>query len=122
MMAGMAPSADRPLAQLLEDVAAATPAPGGGSAAAWTAALAAALVEMSARLTLSRAELAERHPRMTELCERAHELRVVALELGERELTSYAPVLEALRLPREDPQRPVRVDAARSSPHWPPSW
>jgi methenyltetrahydrofolate cyclohydrolase len=46
--------------------------------------------------------------------ERAGLLRTRALELAEVELHAFEPVLEALRLPREDPERTARVDAARS--------
>ncbi len=74
--------ADQPLAEFLEAVAAATPAPGGGSSAAVTCALAAALVEMAARL-------AGRDPG------RLGSLRARALDLAEEELHSYAPVLSA---------------------------
>ena len=74
----------QPLEEFLASVAEATPAPGGGSSAAVGAALAAALVEMAARLA-SAAEAAER----------AADLRGRALRLADRELTSYAPVLEA---------------------------
>ena len=73
--------ADRPLASLLEEFAASTPAPGGGSAAACACALAAALVEMAAALEGSGEG------------ERMRILREHALELAERELSSYAPVL-----------------------------
>ncbi len=45
---------------------------------------------------------------------RAGELRTRALELAEIELHAYEPVLEALRLPREDPERAARVSAAQS--------
>jgi formiminotetrahydrofolate cyclodeaminase len=45
---------------------------------------------------------------------RADELRARALELAEIELYAYAPVLEALRLPRNDPERADLVDAART--------
>jgi methenyltetrahydrofolate cyclohydrolase len=44
---------------------------------------------------------------------RAGELRARALELAEIELHAYEPVLEALRMPREDPERSARVSAAR---------
>ena len=44
---------------------------------------------------------------------RARELRARALELAEIELHAYEPVLEALRLPREDPERADRIRAAR---------
>lgn len=74
--------ADQPLAEFLERVAAATPAPGGGSSVAVTCALAAALVEMAARLGGRDAE-------------RLRALRERALELAQEELSSYAPVLAA---------------------------
>jgi methenyltetrahydrofolate cyclohydrolase len=74
----------QPLDEFLADVAAATPAPGGGSSAAFTAALAAALVEMAARLAS-----------MEDAPEQASELRARALRLADEELKSYAPVLVA---------------------------
>jgi methenyltetrahydrofolate cyclohydrolase len=89
------------LASFLDDVAAATPAPGGGTSAAFALALGAALVEMAASLA-GEAEAASR----------ARGLRAEALELAERELSSYAPVLEAARLPREDPSRAERLEEA----------
>jgi formiminotetrahydrofolate cyclodeaminase len=72
---------NRVLGELLDEIAAATPAPGGGSTAALACALAAALVEMSA---------GPPH-------ERAAALQARALELAEADLDSYAPVLEAQR-------------------------
>jgi methenyltetrahydrofolate cyclohydrolase len=93
------PLADQPLATLLAQIAAATPAPGGGSTAAVACALAAALVEMSA---------GPPH-------ERAATLQARALELAEEDLSSYARVLDADRLPAEDPTRLERVRAALSA-------
>ena len=94
----MPPLADRPLAALLGEIAAATPAPGGGSTAAVACALAAALVEMSAP------------PH-----ERAAALRARALELADEDLSSFGPVLEAQRLPAGDASRPERLRAALSA-------
>lgn len=48
------------------------------------------------------------------LAHRVRELRARALELAEVELHAYEPVLEALRLPRHDPERAAHVDAART--------
>jgi formiminotetrahydrofolate cyclodeaminase len=45
---------------------------------------------------------------------RAGRLRTRSLELAEIELHAYEPVLEALRLPREDPGRADRVSAAQT--------
>jgi methenyltetrahydrofolate cyclohydrolase len=44
----------------------------------------------------------------------ASQLRARALQLAERELTAYVPVLEATRLPKEDPTRAGKLDAALS--------
>lgn len=95
--------ADHSLHDLLEQVAAERPAPGGGSSAAWACALGAGLVEMAAGFA-----------DMGEMRTRAGELRARALQLAERELHSYEPVLEALRLPADDAGRAARVDAALS--------
>ena len=96
----MAALADQRLADLLDAVAAPTPAPGGGSCAGIVCALAAALVEMAAGIGDGAGAGS------------ARALRARALELAERELTSYAPVLEARRLPADDPARPARIAAA----------
>jgi formiminotetrahydrofolate cyclodeaminase len=106
--------ADRSLGQVLDQVAADSAAPGGGSSCALTCALAAGLVEMTAGLTLSRREYAARHQRMTQIRARAAQLRTEALALAELELHVYGAVLEALRVPEDDPGRAARVDAALS--------
>jgi methenyltetrahydrofolate cyclohydrolase len=77
------------LSNFIESVAEPTPAPGGGSTAGVTAALAAALVEMSAGIAKNAAAVSS-----------ASALRREALVLAEQELSSYAPVLEA-RTPSE---------------------
>jgi methenyltetrahydrofolate cyclohydrolase len=87
--------------RFLEAVASDAPAPGGGSSSAVAAALAAALVEMSARLA-----------GRTDAVEGAGELRRRALELAEEELTSYAPVLAA----RTDEKRSAALAAASVAP------
>jgi formiminotetrahydrofolate cyclodeaminase len=93
---------EQPLASFLDEVAQATPAPGGGTSAALALALGAALVEMSAGLAGDAAAAS-----------RAGDLRARALELAERDLTSFAPVLEAARLPRDDPSRAARLEEAQ---------
>jgi glutamate formiminotransferase / formiminotetrahydrofolate cyclodeaminase len=90
---------DQTLAAYLEAVAEATPAPGAGSVCAVTCALAAGLVEMAAGIGDGDLD----GPRAA---------RARALELAEVELGSYAAVLEAMRLPRDDPRRGRRVEAA----------
>ncbi|HEY6776835.1 MAG TPA: cyclodeaminase/cyclohydrolase family protein [Thermoleophilaceae bacterium] len=104
--------AEQPLGRFLEDVAAARPAPGGGTSAGCACALAAALVEMAA--CLARERVPEDGPA------RARALRERALELAERELSSYEPVLAALRIPADDPMRERRVEAALAEASRPP--
>jgi methenyltetrahydrofolate cyclohydrolase len=106
--------ADRPLGQLLEQVAAESPSPGGGSSCALACAMAAGLVEMSAGFTLAREEYAERHARMADVRARAGELRARVLALAEEELHVYEAVLEVLRQPPEEPGRAERLDVALS--------
>jgi methenyltetrahydrofolate cyclohydrolase len=91
----------RALRELLDEVAARTPAPGGGTSAAWATAIAAALVEMAAAFAEDGDSGA-----------RAAELRMRALELAEKELHSYEPVLEARRLPDGEPGKQERVREA----------
>jgi len=91
----------QPLEAFLAAVAEATPAPGGGSSAGVAAALAAALVEMSARLASS-----------DRAADQASALRARALRLAEEEMTSYAPVLEA----RNEHERELALAAASEPP------
>ena len=97
----MADLSKQPLDEFLASVADATPAPGGGSSAAVTAALAAALVEMSAGLASAEGTV-----------EQARALRARALRLGQEELSSYAPVLEA----RDEHERELALAAASEPP------
>lgn len=102
---------DRPLREVLDGVAAATPAPGGGSSAAVVCALAAGLVQMVAGLTLAHDDA---DGELRRLHDRAAVLRDAAAALGELELRAYAPVLAAMRRSVDDPERPAALDAALS--------
>lgn len=95
------------LSELTDQLAARTPAPGGGTAIAVSCALAAGLVEMAAAFSPA--------PESGGVMARAGELRAQALALAEQELDSYRPVLEALAIPKSEPSRGERLTAARSS-------
>jgi formiminotetrahydrofolate cyclodeaminase len=69
---------------------------------------------MAAAFGRSREDLAPAHKRLGEIETRADAVRDEALTLGERELTSYGPVLAALRLAAADPSRPARLADALS--------
>jgi len=102
-----APLAELPLGEVLERVAARTPAPGAGSSLAMTCALAAALAEMAARFDRSDGAAAR--------IARAQDLRAWALALVETERHAYGPVLAALRGDRADPEREARIARARAT-------
>lgn len=90
----MTPSPDylrQPLGEFLDSVAAAEPAPGGGSVAAVSVALAAALSGMAARLS------ADHIPEAAELTGRADELRHRAASLAQADAEAYGKVLAAGR-------------------------
>jgi methenyltetrahydrofolate cyclohydrolase len=97
---------DQPLHSFLDQLAARTPAPGGGGAAAITAAMAAGLVAMAARFSETRLRDAG------DLAERADELRRRAADLAEEDARAYAAVLEARRGSWDDAQRRERVGEA----------
>ena len=105
----MDPLSKQPLEEFLSNVAAATPAPGGGSSAAVSAALAAALVEMAASVPSSQAGGASR---AGHAAERSGALRERALRLAQEEMSSYAPVLEA----RDEHERELALAAACEPP------
>ncbi|MBV9817224.1 MAG: cyclodeaminase/cyclohydrolase family protein [Solirubrobacterales bacterium] len=107
MEAGAGGLAELRTSELLDRVAARTPAPGGGTVAALSCSLAASLLQMSAAF--------DETPMGAASGVRADALRGRALELAERELGSYQPVLEALALPIADPSREERLAAARSA-------
>ena len=92
---------DEPLDALLAAFADRTPSPGGGAAAGIGCALGAALAEMGARFAGDDAA-----------AERAAALRAQAMRLAEADAAGYAPVLEAVRLPRDTPDREARLHAA----------
>lgn len=88
----------------LEQLAAATPAPGGGSAAAYAAAMGAGLVEMVAGLTLGKKKYAAVSDRMQAIQSEAKSLRADLAEGVAEDTRAFEDVLTAARLPRETPQ------------------
>jgi formiminotetrahydrofolate cyclodeaminase len=87
---------DQPVRDFLDQVAAQVPTPGGGGAAAVTAALAAGLVAMAARF--SAAQL----PAAADLAEQADQLRGRAAALADQDAAAYRAVLDAYRRPNGD--------------------
>jgi glutamate formiminotransferase / formiminotetrahydrofolate cyclodeaminase len=96
----------------LDQLAAGTPTPGGGSASAHTAAAAAALVAMVARLTLGKKKYAAVEDAMWEVLEQADSLRKVLTAAVEQDAAAFEAYIQAVRLPKNTPaEEQVRTQA-----------
>ena len=94
------------------EVAAASPAPGGGSAAALAGSVAAALVAMVCRLSVGRDDLATTADELAKTLDAAEGLRRRLLELIDEDTAAFDAVMIAVRLPKaEEAQRVARVAA-----------
>lgn len=88
----------------LERLADGTPTPGGGSAAAFTAAEAAALVAMSAKLTVSNEKYRSIHEEMQAAIEKAENWRKILAEYVNIDSSAFEQILAARRLPHRTPE------------------
>ena len=96
----------------IEELAGASPVPGGGSAAALAGALAGALVAMVARLTIGRKAYAAVEPRARTILQEADTVRGELRRLVDEDAAAYAGVSEAYKTPKDDPKRSERIDTA----------
>lgn len=105
-----------PLAELAERLASRAPVPGGGSAAALVGALAAALVEMVAELTVQRPEYADVAPIAGSIGAAASDLRHSLLAAADEDAAAYQGLVDARRLPREtEADRAARAARIRTA-------
>ncbi len=96
----------------IEALAGASPVPGGGSAAALTGALAGALIAMVARLTIGRKAYAAVEARAQTILTEADTLRGELRRFVDEDAAAYTRVSEAYKVPKDDPARAARIDAA----------
>ena len=85
----------------LDALASAEPTPGGGSAAAYAGAMAAALVAMVARLTLGKKKYAQVETQMAQLAKKADALRAALVEAAAKDAAAFEGVIAAMKLPKE---------------------
>jgi methenyltetrahydrofolate cyclohydrolase len=105
---------DQPVRGFLDQVAARTPAPGGGGAAAVTGAMAAGLVAMAARFS------GRQLPSAGDLADQADKLRLMAAQLADMDARAYTAVLDAGRQPGDDgPRRERTREALLGAAHVP---
>ena len=105
----------------IDTLAAATPTPGGGSAAALAGTLAAALVAMVARLTVGRKAYASVDAQAREILAEAERLRAELRQLVDEDAAAYEGVGRAYKIPKSDPARAEAIDAALAAAARPPA-
>ena len=107
---------DWSVGELLQRLGSSEPAPGGGAAAALAGALGAALVQMTASLTIGRPRFADVDDQAQRIARRAAELRQRLARLGEADAEAFDKVSAAYRLPRADAaQKAARSEAIQSA-------
>lgn len=89
------------ITDFLKKLSSATPTPGGGSAAALTGSLAAALVTMVASLTVGKKAYQSVEAEMHAVLKEAAELRDRLMELVDRDTETFNRVMEAYKMPGE---------------------
>lgn len=85
----------------LNELASATPTPGGGSSAALCGAIAAALVSMVANLTIGKEKHKENWLIMKEVVARSEFLRFKFMDLANKDINAYDTYMTALRMPKK---------------------
>jgi glutamate formiminotransferase/formiminotetrahydrofolate cyclodeaminase len=99
-------------ARFVNAVADGTPTPGGGAVAALAGALSAALAEMVARLTIGKKRYADVEETMSAIISAGGDLRQRLLRAIDEDIQAFDAVLEAYRLPKDDPDRQETIQAA----------
>ncbi len=89
----------------LNDLASGEPTPGGGSASAYGAAMAAALVAMVGRVTVGKKKYADIEAEMWPIIEEAEDLRGAMQEAVSKDADAFEAYMKARRLPRDTEQQ-----------------
>lgn len=108
--------ADLTVKEFLEKTAGNSPVPGGGSMAALNAAVAAALTEMVANLTIGKKNYEEVSEPMQRIAEKAYELRCKFTADIDRDAMAYDEVFAAFKLPKNtDEEMSTRISAIQDA-------
>lgn len=100
------------LAEFTAALASAAPTPGGGGASALVGVQAVALAQMVAELTLKNERYADAHEAMQAVREEAEGLRAEILSYIQKDADAFGALVTAWRLPKDDPSRAERNEAA----------
>lgn len=91
---------DKPVSQFLDALASSAPAPGGGSVAALSGALGAALVSMVCNLTVGKKKYANVEQDIKAILEKSESLRHKLADLLQADVQAYTAVSQAMKMPR----------------------
>jgi len=100
----------------VEQLASASPTPGGGSASALAGAMAAAMVEMTCNLTVGREKFRDVEDKLKVVLARAGELRAQLLAAVDEDTAAYGEVSQAYKMPKEtDAEKAARSEAIQKA-------
>ena len=101
---------DQPLRHFMDKLASRSPEPGGGSVAALTGALGAALVSMVANLTLGKEKYKDVQPQIEALLKESEELRGDMQDLIQKDTEAYGALSEVYKMPKDtDAEKAART-------------
>lgn len=107
---------NEPLEKYLQDAAAGTPVPGGGSVAAFVGALATTMASMSANFTVGREKFREYDSQLKKILEECEKSRETLLSLMEEDIKVYSGVNNAYGLPKStEAERNKRSEAIQKA-------
>jgi len=105
-----------PIGDFLDALASKSPTPGGGSVAALSGAMAAALMSMVAEVTLPKKKYKVYEAELRDLAERSKRRILRFRELMQEDVKAFNAVIEAMRLPKDTPeQAKVREERLREA-------
>lgn len=103
---------EKTLTVFTEELASKAPVPGGGGAAALTAAVGVSLADMVGELTVGKKTYADVEEEMRSCMEQAQELRRALLRQIDGDAEAFAPLAKAYGIPKEDPERDAVMEEA----------
>jgi len=99
-----------------EELASASPAPGGGSVAALAGSIAGSLVSMVSKLTIGKEKYKDYEEELKGVMEEAQNLRIKLLKLVDDDTEAFNKVMAAFKMPKETPEDKIkRSDAIQSA-------
>ena len=103
---------EKTLTAFTEELASKAPVPGGGGAAALTAAVGVSLADMVGELTVGKKTYADVEEEMRSCMEKAQELRRALLKQIDGDAEAFAPLAKAYGIPKGDPERDAVMEEA----------